>query len=200
MPGSEPPPGAGSVIAKDGDDLAVDDRAQPFLLLGRRADLGEQVHVAVVGRHAVEGERAEHRARRLLVHHRPGDDRQPHAAEFLGRLRGPQAGRARLGPHGRQARERDILVLGEVLRIAFERQHVRLDEGAHAQAKILGLGRQREVDHRRCSLVSRATRPSGRRRPRSWRPPCSFPRPRPAAAARRRGRRPGRSARPECRA
>ena len=69
--------------------LALDDRAQPFFLLLRRADLGEQVHVAVVGRHAIDGERAEDRARGLLVDRRPGDDRQLHAAEFLRRLAAP---------------------------------------------------------------------------------------------------------------
>jgi hypothetical protein len=37
-----------------------------------------------------------------------------------------------------------FLVLGEIMRIAFERQHVLLDERAHAQAKALDLGRQRE--------------------------------------------------------
>ena len=40
---------------------------------------------------------------------------------------------------------RDILVLGEILRIGFERQHVLFDEGAHAQADVLDFGRQREV-------------------------------------------------------
>ena len=69
--------------------LALDDGAQPFFLLLGRADFGDEVHVAVVGRHAVDGERAEDRARRFLVDRRPGDDRQPHAAEFLGRLAAP---------------------------------------------------------------------------------------------------------------
>ena len=47
--------------------------------------------------------------------------------------------------------------------------------------------------------VSRAARPSGRRRPRWSRRRCSVPRRRRAAGARRRDRRPGRSGRPGCR-
>ena len=125
--------------------LALDDRAQPALLLGRRAGAREQIHVAVVGRHAVEGERPEDRARGLLVHRRPGDDRQRHAAELLGRLRRPQAFGLRLGAHRLEAFVRDVLVLGEIHGIRFERQHMALDEGAGAQAQVFDVGRQREI-------------------------------------------------------
>ncbi len=99
--------------------LALDDRAQPALLLGRRAGARQQVHVAVVGRHAVERERPEQRARRLFVHRRPGDDRQRHAAELLGRLRRPQASGLRLRPHRFEPLAGNVLVLGEILRVAL---------------------------------------------------------------------------------
>src|ERR1700726_1455644 len=121
MLGSEPPPGAGSVIAKDERTLPstmgfshfsfcagvpsffstfmlpssgamqlsasgpnseraassyitaqATIRSEPFFLLRRRAELFQHVHVAVVGRHAIERQRPEQRARRFLVHHRPG--------------------------------------------------------------------------------------------------------------------------------
>ena len=118
MPGSEPPPGAGSVMAKDERTLpSTIGRSQRSFWAGVPAR-GEQVHVAVVGRHAVEGERAEHRARGLLVHRRPGDDRQRHAAELLGRLRRPQPRGLRLGAHRLEALFGDVLVLGEIRRIA----------------------------------------------------------------------------------
>ena len=69
--------------------LAVDDGPEPFVLLRRRAGLGEQVHVAVVGRHAVDRERPEDRTRGLLVDRRPGDDRQPHAADIPSAIAAP---------------------------------------------------------------------------------------------------------------
>ena len=40
---------------------------------------------------------------------------------------------------------RDVLVLGEIHRVGFERQHVLLDEGAGADAKVFDFGREREV-------------------------------------------------------
>ena len=125
--------------------FAVDDRPEPLLLLRRRADLGEQVHVAVVRRHAMDAERTEDRTRRLFVDRRPGTDRQPHAAVFLGRLRRPQAGLLGLRAHRRQPLMRDVLVVGEIFRIGFERQHVLGDEVAHAQADGFDFGREREV-------------------------------------------------------
>ena len=130
---------------KGGTHLAVDDRPQPALLLGRRAGAREQVHIAVVGRHAVERQRAEHRARRLLIHRRPGHDRQRHAAEFLGRLRRPQPGCLRLVAQRREALVGNVLMVGEVSRVGLERQHVLVHKRAGAQADILDFGRQCEV-------------------------------------------------------
>ena len=125
--------------------LALDDGAEEFLLLLGRADLAEQVHVAVVGRHAIDGERAEDRARGFLVERRPGDDGKRHAAEFLGRLRRPQAGRFRLLAHGLKTGVRDVLVVGEIFRIGLQRQHVLGDEAARAQAQVFDFGGEGEV-------------------------------------------------------
>ncbi len=128
-----------------GFDLALDDRPQPPFLLRRRADTRQQTHVAVVRRRAIDRQRPKQRARRFLVDRRPGDDRQRHAAEFLGRLRRPQPGFLRLLLNRREPGERNILVLGEILRLGFERQHVRLDEGARSQPQLLDFGRKSKV-------------------------------------------------------
>src|SRR5450759_1856062 len=125
--------------------LAVDDGLEPSVLLRGRAGARQQIHVAVVGRHAMDRERTEDRARRLLVDRRPGNDWQPHAAVFLGRLRRPQAGFFGFLAHGLKPRRGDVLVVGEIGRIGFKRQHVLLNKCAHAQADGLDLGRKREV-------------------------------------------------------
>ncbi len=112
--------------------LALDHRPQPPLLLRRRADTREQQHLAVVGRRAVDRERAKHGARSFLVDRRPGDGRQRHAAEFLGRLRRPQSDFFGLLLHRREPRQRNIFMLGEIFFIRFEREHILLDKGARA--------------------------------------------------------------------
>src|SRR6516162_4448473 len=78
MAGSEPPPGAGSVMAKAERTLPSTIGFEPLLLLRRRTGAREQVHVAVVGRRAVERERPEDRAVDLLVHRRPAHYRKRH--------------------------------------------------------------------------------------------------------------------------
>jgi hypothetical protein len=40
---------------------------------------------------------------------------------------------------------RNVLVLGKIYRVGFERQHVLLDESTHAQAQGFDFGREREV-------------------------------------------------------
>ena len=57
--------GRGLGHGEGGAHLAVDDRLQPPVLLRRRADLREHIHVAVVGRRAVERDRPEDRAVQL---------------------------------------------------------------------------------------------------------------------------------------
>ncbi len=131
-----------------GPHLALDDGPEPSLLLRRRSDERDEVHIAVVGRRAIERERAEDRAVGLLVHRRPADDRQRHAAVGLRRLRRPQARGLGLGLHGAQQVEADVLVVVVVGAVGFERQHVLLDEAARAQADVLDLGRKGEVHWR----------------------------------------------------
>ena len=125
--------------------FSLDDRLEPFLFLLRRADQLEHVHVAVVGRHAIDRQRAEQATRGFLVDRGPSHYRQVHAAIFLGRLRRPQAGLLRLGAHHGEPVFRNILVLGEIFPVGLERQHLFLDEGAHAQAEVFDVGREREV-------------------------------------------------------
>ena len=82
----------------------------------RRSDQREQIHIAVIGRGAIERERAEDRAIRFLVHRGPADDRQRHPAIGLRRLRRPQPFVLGLGLHGAQHVEADVLVLVVVCR------------------------------------------------------------------------------------
>ncbi len=151
-----------------GTHLALDNRLEPFVLLRRRADAREQVHVAVVGRRAIKRERAEDRAVRFLVHYGPAHDRQPHAAVILRRLRRPQTLGLGLGLYGAQHIEADVLVIVVAAGIGFERQHVRLHEAARAQADVLDLGGKGKVHcksflRRGGQIVCRALarRPSG---------------------------------------
>ena len=203
MPGSEPPPGAGSVMAKDERTLPSTIGLQPFVLLRRRAGQREQVHVAVVGRRAIERERPEDRAVRLLVHRRPADDRQRHAAVLLRRLRRPQARGPGLGLHRRAARR------GGCSR-ARRSSPRRLRAAARAPRRSARVRRRMSsisggsvksmvgphVTWTPLPRVTPAAPPSGRRRPRWWCRRCSGRRRRPAAAARRRDRAPRRSGRP----
>ena len=137
MAGSEPPPGAGSVMTKDERTSPSTMGVSHLSFCAVRADEREQIHVAVVGRLAVERHRAEDRAIGLLVHHRPADDRQRHAAVILRRLRRPQARGPSLGLQAAQHVEADVLVVVVVAGIGFERQHMLLDEAARAQADVL---------------------------------------------------------------
>ena len=92
IPGSEPPPGAGSVIAKDELTAAGNDRQEPARLLVLARDRGEKAHVAVVRRRAVEDGGPEDRAVRRLVEGRLGNHRKAESAKTDRHLRRPQAG------------------------------------------------------------------------------------------------------------
>ena len=150
--------GRGLGHGEGGAHLAVDDGPQPFVLLRRRAHQREQIHVAVVGRGAVERERPEDRTIRFLVHRGPADDRQRHAAVRLRRLRRPQALGPGLGLHAAQARRggcsRARRNSPRRLRAAA---HARSTKRARAQADVFDLGRQREVHA--SVLINRGRRP-----------------------------------------
>src|SRR5262249_9267962 len=66
-------------------------------------------------------------------------------AEFFRRLRRPQSGFARFVLNRRESRERNIFMLGKVLRIGLERQHILLDKGAGALPQILDIRRKRKI-------------------------------------------------------
>ena len=126
-------------------DAAVDDRAQPAVLLCRRGDLGQQHHVAVVGSGGVEHDRPEDRAVGLLVHHGHGQPRQAHAAQLLRRLRRPQARGHCLGLQSGQAIEADVLVLVPGGAIVLHRHDKVADEGARAPLQLGEFGIEGEI-------------------------------------------------------
>ena len=106
----------------------------------------EQVHVAVVGRRAVERHRAEDRAVRLLVHRRPADDRQCHAAVLLRRSAAPTAPRPWPWPAPRAARRGGCSRDRRSWRgSASSGSTCSSTKRARAQADVLDLGRKREV-------------------------------------------------------
>ena len=79
--GSEPPPGAGSVMAKEERTLPSTMGRSHFSFCASACRSREQVHIAVVGRRAIERQRPEDRTLRFLVHRGPADDRQRHPAD-----------------------------------------------------------------------------------------------------------------------
>src|SRR5207244_13195053 len=97
---------------------------EPFFLLFAGADQLEQVHVAIVGRHAIESEWPENRTRGLFVNRCPGNDRQIHAAIFLRRLWRPQVGLFCLLAHLCEPRLWNVLVFGEIFPIRSEERRV----------------------------------------------------------------------------
>src|SRR5205814_2339356 len=165
--------------------LAFNDGPQPALLLPLAADQREQVHVAVVGRRAVEAHGAEDRVVRLLVHRGPGNDRQPHAAPLLRRLRRPQARRFRLRAHGFEQIEPDVLVVVIIAAIGFERQHMFRHKRARALADVFEFGGEGEI-HNESSFTLPCRGRAGERSEPGWGRasssivPCGTPPPRAA--------------------
>ena len=161
-------------------------RAEVLLLLLVRAPVQQRVHVALVGRLAVEDPRAVRRLGRLGLDHRQLDVPEAHAAPLLRHVGQPDAGLLGLLAHVHEGTDvRLAVVLLEVLVVDLllrRLDHV-VDERAHPGADLLELGREAEVDgHQRGLLVSRGRQsviarsrsaPASRRTPSGppWRPP-----------------------------
>ena len=125
-------------------------RAEVLLLLLVRAPVEERVHVALVGRLAVEHPRAVVRLRRLGLHHRQLDVAEPHAAPLRRHVREPQPGLLRLLAHPEQrAVVRLAVGLLEVLGLdpLLRRLDHVVDERPHPGPQLLQLRREAEVDH-----------------------------------------------------
>ena len=135
--GSEPAPGAGSVITMDERTLPSTIGCSQRAFCSSVPILFSTDHVAVVGRRAVERDRPEDRVVHLLVARRHADDRQALAAALLRHLRRPQARRLRLRAHLLQHVETDVLVVVARVRVLLERQQVFGDEGAVAPAVVV---------------------------------------------------------------
>ena len=134
--GSEPAPGAGSVMTIDERTLPSTIGCSQRVFCRSRADLVEHRHVAVVGRRAVEHDRPEDRVVHLLVARGHADDVEPLPAALLRHLRRPQAGGFRLRAQLLEQVEADVLVLVERLGVALERQQVLQHEVAVALAVV----------------------------------------------------------------
>ena len=174
--------------------LAVDDRPQPALLLRRRAGAREQVHVAVVGRHAIEGERTEiERAASSYIAAQAtiGSAMPPNSLGDCGAHSPAAFAFARTGARRSSGM---FSCSAKFARSRLQRQHVLLDKGARAQPDVLEFRWQREIhlQPRSATIWPPSTTMVV--------PAMKLPASEPAAVAHRRGRRPCRIGRPECRA
>ncbi len=128
-------------------------RAQVALLLLVGAEVQQRVHVALVGRLAVEHPRPVVGARRLGLHHRQGDVAETHAAPLGRHLRQPQAGLARRRPQGEElavVRALVGLAQGAGVDALLGGADDVVDERPDTAAQLVELRRQAEIDrHRR---------------------------------------------------
>ena len=117
---------------------ALTQRLQVLLLLPLGTPMQERVHVAFVGRLAVERVRPEARLGRLGLHHRELDVAETHPAPFLGHLREPDAPLLGFLAHrdDRLDQRRAVVLLDPFL----ERSDDGLDEGMHLGADLFELG------------------------------------------------------------
>ena len=109
-------------------DRAGNDRQEPARLLVLARDRGEEAHVAVVRRRAVEDGWPEDRSVRRLVEGRLGNHGKTEPAKTDRHLRRPQAGRLRLLAQPVAEIETDILVLVIASGVVLERQNLGRDE------------------------------------------------------------------------
>src|ERR1700682_1979034 len=126
-----------------GPDLARRERKQVPRALRLAGHLREQVHVAFVGRGGIERLRAEEAAPRFLEHHRDLAPGQPQPAQRLG-----EGGKEDAGRLGFLLQlPADFFQRGHVAQLRLARNHLRLDELAHALPQRGQLRTQVEIDH-----------------------------------------------------
>ena len=141
--GSEPAPGAGSVIANAERTSPRCQRPQVALLLLGARDRLEQVHVALVRRRAVERQRAEQAVAGLLEHGGLPAHVEPEPAERRSDVRSQQPGGAGRGLQFlAQRRVRAVLGahvarLGRDHDLAHERAHALGDLGCVAHVSFV---------------------------------------------------------------
>ena len=146
-------------------DLAPRERTEPPLAHARRRRAQQQIHVALIGRIAVEARRADRRAPHLAEERAHAHDPETEAAVLLGEVRHEEARLARLLPKGIQR----VAALGPVLLedLPLVRHDMVVHEGANADAKSRKVGGQVEADH--ASRIARETRQDcGETEPRAW--------------------------------
>src|SRR5207248_4113488 len=110
------------------------------------------VHVPLVGRLRIDGERAEARLRGFGLHHRELDMSEAHPAPLLGHVRQPQPSLLRRLAHLDDALDELLAVVA--IPSLLDGSHHLVDERAYAVADVLELGREAEIDgHGRQSTV-----------------------------------------------
>jgi hypothetical protein len=129
-------------------DLAVQQRKQPFLLLLRCAELGEDLHVAGVGGGAVRGLRRQQVAAHQLAERRVVEVRQARAPLLVGEEQVPEAALARLGLELLHDRRMEVRV-ARLLHLApvhgLGRDDVGVDEIAELLLEVERSGAELEV-------------------------------------------------------
>ena len=145
MLGSEPPPGAGSVMANDERTLPSTIGRSHFSFCAGVPSFFSTFMLPSSGAMQLNasGPNSERAASSYITAQATiGRSMPPYSFGDCGAQRPAFLAFSRTGL---SRVVRDVLVLGEIHRIGFERQHVLLDEGAGADAKAFDLGRQREV-------------------------------------------------------
>ena len=141
--GSEPAPGAGSVMQKQERMSPRASGRSQRSFCSCVATYFQQVDVALVGGEDVHRDRAEQRIAGFLEHHGLADVVQPEAAVFHRRVRREQPGLA-TERHQFAAELFGRAVRG-LPRVAFQRHDLVADEAARALLQFLQFGRERKI-------------------------------------------------------